>query len=746
MQRRSMRAPLAAVALILLWAPLPAAAQSPTVDDYLTGAFSYELVAAAKADRVAWIAYKAGERNVYTAAAPDYKAVRITQFAGDNGIDLSSLQISSDGRVVVFVRGHTLNREGWVANPTSDPAGAERAFWAANTTGTGGAWRLGVGTTPVLSPDGRTVVYARDGQISHYPVSKPAAGSGASAGDAPLIRAWGSNGSPAWSPDGSKLAFVSERGDHSYIAIYDVHSKKITYLAPGVDRDTSPTWSPDGTRVAFIRRPGTPFGQQTHAGSGGIGNPAGPAYMGTGTGGGRGRGAAMAGGGQPGQVGGRGAQPRPGLTSAAFPGGYTLSFWVADPVTGEGREFWHAAPDDRTFAPVRAIQWVGEHVLFQIEPDEWIRFYTVRVDQPAATPTLLNPGDGLIEFYSVSADGRTFFYGTNEGDIDRRHIWKVPVAGGSAVQLTRGDGIETYPAALASGSHVAVLTAGVRQPQLAGIVPASGGEVRVISPSPPKVFPGARHVTPTAVTLKAADGLEFYNQLFLPKDLKPGERRPAMIFVHGGPVRQMLLGYHYRFFYHMSYGVNQWLADQGYIVLSVNYRSGIGYGRSFRMAANTAARGNSEYQDVVAAGQYLIGRPDVDPKRVGIWGLSYGGLLTAQALARNSDMFAAGIDLAGVHLYGSSLDPESVSYQSSAISQIEKWKSPVLLMHGDDDRNVNFAQTVGLVQLLRAHNVEHELIAFPDDVHDPLLHGRWLLVFHRMDAFLKRHMGQGSRK
>ena len=117
----------------------------------------------------------------------------------------------------------------------------------------------------------------------------------------------------------------------------------------------------------------------------------------------------------------------------------------------------------------------------------------------------------------------------------------------------------------------------------------------------------------------------------------------------------MLPAYHYMQFYHWAYAFNQWLADQGYVVMSINYRSGVGYGRSFRQAPGTEGRGNSEYQDVVAGGKYLQSRPDVDASRVGIWGLSYGGLLTSQALARNSDMFVAGADLAGVHLYGQSL-------------------------------------------------------------------------------------------
>jgi dipeptidyl aminopeptidase/acylaminoacyl peptidase len=269
------------------------------------------------------------------------------------------------------------------------------------------------------------------------------------------------------------------------------------------------------------------------------------------------------------------------------------------------------------------------------------------------------------------------------------------------------------------------------------IVPASGGVARVITVNP-SGFPLDAHVVPEAVTLKAADGMEFYNQIFVPKGIPAGERRPAMVFVHGGPARQMLLGYHYMSFYHLFYGINQWLQSEGYVVISVNYRSGIGYGRAFRNAPRTGGSGNSEYQDVLAAAQYLLTRPDVDPNRIGIWGLSYGGLLTAQALARNSDIFVAGVDMAGVHLRGTSLETNSLSFRSSPISEIARWKSPVLLVHGDDDRNVDFTQTTGLVQLLRAHNIYHELIVIPDDVHETLLESRWHNIWNSFEVFLKR--------
>ena len=184
--------------------------------------------------------------------------------------------------------------------------------------------------------------------------------------------------------------------------------------------------------------------------------------------------------------------------------------------------------------------------------------------------------------------------------------------------------------------------------------------------------------------------------------------------------------------------INQYFASQGYVTISVNYRSGIGYGAEFRNAPNTGGRGNSEYQDVLAAGEYLRDRADVDPERIGLWGLSYGGILTAQGLARNSDLFAAGFDLAGVHLRGNSIEEGNLSYESSAISAIDGWTSPVLLLHGDDDRNVPFRQTTGLVQLLRAKGVYYELIVFPDDVHDSLLYDRWILSFEAGADFFRR--------
>lgn len=749
----------------------PFQAQTPLYQRFLSNANPLELVAAKKVDRVAWTVYDEGKRNAYTAAAPAFTPVRLTSFLEDDGTDISQIRISDDGSVVVFCRGTVPNRDGWVANASADPDGAERAIWAVRTKG-GPAWRVAEGTSPELAPDGSSVLFVRNGEIYRALVTPVKPANPMDRGETPFIRNWGTQSSPRWSPDGRKIAFVTNREDHSFIAVYDMKSRSISYMAPSVDFDTSPMWTDDSRSIVFIRRPGTPFGQQAQQGGGGIGIPNGPAFQGRG---GRGQGAED----PEAQRARQAASQIPGLMRATFRGGYTLSIWKADVATTEAEEVWHNEPGDRLITTINNPRLAGNYLVFPLsvggggrggrgrgqqaqgpdEPrrpvDEWDRYYSIDLTARNSKPILLTTTDGLIEDQTsveISSDGKTLYYCTNANDIDRRHIWAVPVSGGTPWQVTSGIGIETSPTPMASGKALVTQSADWKRPQSIGVWNLSGTSTlekqKWVFPTDAqlKSFPLDLHVQPTAVTTKAEDGREVYNQLFLPADLKPGEKRPAIIFVHGGPRRQMLLGYHYMHFYHWSYGINQWLANKGYVVMSVNYRSGIGYGRSFQTAPNTGRNGNAEYQDVLAGGKYLQQHPSVDPDRIGIWGLSYGGVLTAQALARNSDIFKMGVDLAGVHLWGSSVDPESVSFQSSAIGAIDGWKSPVLLVHGDDDRNVAFQQTTGLVQLLRARDVEFELIVFPDDTHESMLHSRWIYTLDRMEKFIDKHLNGGRSR
>jgi len=220
----------------------------------------------------------------------------------------------------------------------------------------------------------------------------------------------------------------------------------------------------------------------------------------------------------------------------------------------------------------------------------------------------------------------------------------------------------------------------------------------------------------------------------------------------------MLLGWHYMYYYSNAYGMNQYLTSHGYIVFSVNYRGGIGYGRDFRTAPNRGGQGASEYQDIVAGANYLRSRDDVDIEHIGLWGGSYGGYLTAMGLAHNSDIFAAGVDLHGVHDWstqsannalppGVTLQPAQLdtpaarlARESSPVAAVSKWRSPVLLIQGDDDRNVIFTQMIELVPMLRQQGVPFEQIVFPDEVHDFLMWRDWVHAYHAGSDFFDRKL------
>ena len=139
-------------------APAP---KVPSFQQYLSPASPQEVVAAKKVDRVAWVDYAEGKRNAFTAAAPLFTPVRLTNFMKDDGIMMSAVKISDDGSTVIFLRGEAPNRDGWSPNPSADPNGPEHAIWAARTSGTGGAWRVVDATNPELAPDAVANILAR---------------------------------------------------------------------------------------------------------------------------------------------------------------------------------------------------------------------------------------------------------------------------------------------------------------------------------------------------------------------------------------------------------------------------------------------------------------------------------------------------------------------------------------------------------------------------------------------------------
>jgi dipeptidyl aminopeptidase/acylaminoacyl peptidase len=417
--------------------------------------------------------------------------------------------------------------------------------------------------------------------------------------------------------------------------------------------------------------------------------------------------------------------------------------------TGAGREIWRSTSGPGSvFRGVTArnqLLWAdGGRIVFPWEADGWTHLYSVPATGGKAA--LLTPGSFEVEDVDLAPGGRAVVYSSNQGDIERRHLWKVAVAVGAPAALTTGQGIECLPAPTSNPEAIVFLKSDAQHPLHP--VALIGREQRDLDPTAiPASFPLTQMVTPQPVRFSSADGLEIHGQLFLPTRKPANGRSPTMVFFHGGSRRQMLPAWHYMYYYSNSYAMNQYLANLGYVVLSVNYRSGTGYGMDFREALNYGASGGSEYNDVQGAGVYLRSRTDVDPARIGAWGGSYGGYLTAMALARASDLYKVGVDFHGVHDWARELnvpvtEPDyKLAFESSPMAFLGTWRSPVLLIAGDDDRNVQFNQTVMLADALRKRSVEMELLIFPDEVHDFLLHRSWKQAYEASARFIKAHLG-----
>jgi len=677
-----------------------ASAQQPfTLEQVLSAPFPSDLTAARDVPRIAWVLDEQGKRNIYVAEGPDFKARRLTAYMEEDGQELSGLQFSADGETIVYTRGEGKNHAGQSPNPTSNPAGVEQAVYRIAWSG-GDPQKIDAGHSPRVSSKG-VCAYARDGQLWLVPLAS---------NEKPVqLAVRGTNFGQQWSPDGAKLAFTSDRGDHSFIAVYDATTKSVRYVAPTVDSDSTPEWSADGKRLAFIRQPALP--RDTPEG-----------YF---------------------------IEPdRP----------HPWAAWVADTATWNASEIWHSGKELQDSYPYMAgdtgggvIHWAAENrLVFAGEQDGWQHLYSVSITGGA--PKLLTPGNCEVEQWSFTSDAKTVLFNSNCNDIDRRHLWSVSTDGSPPTQLSKGQAIEWSPVAVANSGFFAFLSSDAvhtARPFVRRLSDSESPARSLAAETWPANFPADKLITPQQIVFKSPDGLEIHAQLFLPPNVKPGEKHPGLLFFHGGSMRQMLLGWHYMYYYSNAYGMNQYLASRGYVVLAVNYRSGIGYGRAFREAPGRAGRGASEYQDVVAAGKYLQSRADVDPSRVGLWGGSYGGYLTALGLARNSDIFAAGVDFHGVHDWptdnwdGKNIPPEltKLAHESSPVSSVDKWKSPVLFIHGDDDRNVYFAQTVDLAARLRTHGVHIEQLIFPDEIHDFLLHHSWLKAYSAAIEFFDRILG-----
>ena len=678
-----------------------------SLDEVKSYPFPNGMAVSSGTDRMVWAVNEQGLRNLYVAEAPDFKARKLTSYNTDDGQELSSISISNNGEWITYIRGGDFGSN-WddaaSVNPTFNPEPPKVQIWTIAFDG-GEPILIDEGESPTISPKGDRLAYVKGGQIWTARVDTTATGK-------QLFSARGTNSQPRWSPDGAQLAFRSYRNDHSFIGVYTDAETPITWLSPAFDYDNSPRWSPDGKHIAFIRQPG----------SGGVLEPL------------------LEGRHNPWQI------------------------MVAEVAQGTAKEIWKAPETIRGSLPSTHgrtnLNWGDGRIAFLSYQDGWPHLYSIAPEGGEALQ--LTKGEFMAEYISLSPDGKYLVCAANASDkadpldVDRRHILKVSIDKADAEVITPGDGLEWTPFIMGDGTYMAYISATAQRPPLAAAMRLKRGKTTLIGEDLiPKNFPTKDLVVPEQVIFDAPDGTPIHATMFRAE--KGADKRPAIVYIHGGPPRQMLLGWHYSSYYSNAYAMNQYLASQGYVVISVNYRLGIGYGYEFHRPIDGGTRGASEYQDIFAAGKWLARQDFVDDSKIGVYGGSYGGYLTAMALGRNSELFAAGVDIHGVHdrtinrvnryirrnqyeEYPDGEEAVEIAWESSPVSTVDTWTSPVLIIHADDDRNVQFSQSTDLVQRLRAKDVDLETLVIVDDTHHFMMHDNQMRVNKAVAEYFNRKL------
>jgi len=427
---------------------------------------------------------------------------------------------------------------------------------------------------------------------------------------------------------------------------------------------------------------------------------------------------------------------------------------IASARSADNKDRWHVALDPesgktRVLDLLHDDAWVREgggfggsaveflpdnkRIWFLSERDGWMHLYTLDASVPeqtaAAKPVQLTSGKWEVASAEVARDGKTFYVTTSEAHPGERHLYTLPIDGGPRTKITSMAGsnqAEVSP----DGSMLGLVFSYSNKPPEVYLMPnAPGAQATQITRTPVDAWRSFKWIDPKVITFKARDGVDVYARLFTPEmaGARRDATRPGVVFVHGAGYLQN--AYKYWSTYFREYMFHNLLASRGYVVLDVDYRASSGYGRDWRTAIYRHM-GGKDLEDVVDGAKYLTAAEKVDPKRIGVYGGSYGGFITLMGMFTTPDVFAAGAALRPVtdwahynHGYTSNIlnnpQKDAEAYRrSSPIYFAEGLKGALLICHGMVDTNVHFQDSVRLAQrLIELRKENWELAVYPVENH-----------------------------
>lgn len=358
-------------------------------------------------------------------------------------------------------------------------------------------------------------------------------------------------------------------------------------------------------------------------------------------------------------------------------------------------------------------------------------------------------------------DSSGFVYSSNKRSKGERQIYKHSLDTREELEIIGLPGTNSKPKFSSTGK-MAFMHCDVYRNMDLWVCDEDGHNPTQITFSMPETLTPDRQIAPEEISFESAGGLTIYGYLMKPDNIPQGTRIPALVWVHGGPVRQMRQGWHPLPSYALFHSLNQYFVHRGYAVLAVNFRGGIGYGRDFREALYRKM-GVDDVADVVNAGRFLKSLPYIDPERIAVWGLSYGGYMTLHSLTQYPGEFKTGINIAGIwdfaqytrwaeKRYGKGMgffesfldgrpeDSPDLYAQASPVTFADNLQDPLMSLHGTRDGNVDFEQLDRIVKDCVRRRKLHEAVYYPDEVHVFSHKTTWLDAIPKIEEFLARYV------